>query len=132
MALPLSGTPSPLRPAAPGVMHWRLCGPLATLAGLGAVRFDDPRFITLVLRADEAAQGGMVTISLPVDVWCTGCGPQTTTPCEACNRTRKVRTLYSAWLAIKPGAEAGEELAPTVELPGMVEPVRFRIALAPA
>jgi hypothetical protein len=38
-----------------------------------------------------------------------------------------VEELFSAWLAVRPGAADGEVLAPSAELPGMVEPVRFRV-----
>jgi hypothetical protein len=41
-----------------------------------------------------------------------------------------VEELYSAWLAVPPGATDGEVLAPSVELPGMVEPLRFRVRVA--
>src|SRR5687768_9656509 len=49
------------RPAAPATMLARLCGNLATLIPSGAARLEDDGDITLVLREDEAAQGGMVT-----------------------------------------------------------------------
>jgi hypothetical protein len=40
-----------------------------------------------------------------------------------------VRELFSAWLAVPPGVTEGEVLAPSVELPGMVTPVRFRVRI---
>ena len=38
--------------------------------------------------------------------------------------------LFSAWLAVPPGVATGEVLAPSADLQGMVEPVRFRVRLA--
>ena len=40
-----------------------------------------------------------------------------------------IRELFSAWLSVPPGVAAGEVLTPSVELQGMVEPVRFRVQL---
>lgn len=41
-----------------------------------------------------------------------------------------MRELCSAWLAVPPGVREGEVLTPSVELPGTVEPVRFRVRLS--
>jgi molecular chaperone DnaJ len=122
--------PPPSRPPTPAVMLSRLCGPLATLIGCGVAQRDEPGFITLLLRDDEAAQGGMATISMPVDLWCPDCaGQEVSAECERCGGTRKVRELFSAWLAVPPGVTESEVLAPSVELPGMVAPVRFRVRI---
>jgi len=108
----------------------RLTGPLPSLIACGAAEIDDQGFITLVLREDEAAQGGMATISLQVDLWCPGCAAQERSAgCARCGGKRTVRELFSAWLAVPPGVTPGEVLTPSVELPGMVTPVRFRVLI---
>jgi hypothetical protein len=43
--------------------------------------------------------------------------------------TRAVDELYSAWLAVPPGVEAGERLTPSASLEGMLRPVSFRVRL---
>jgi hypothetical protein len=133
---PRSAAVSPPRPApgarqpAPAIMLSRLSGPLASLLACGTARLDEPGLITLVLREDEAAQGGMVTISMHVDLWCPDCTVRDRAArCARCGGTRTVDELFSAWLAVPPGVTSGEVLAPSVELPGMVEPVRFRVRL---
>jgi molecular chaperone DnaJ len=123
-----SPPPQTARPPAPAVMLSRICGPLASLLPSGAARLEEPGFITLVLRDDEAAQGGMATISMQVDLWCPDCAAQgRAAGCELCGGKRTVRELFSAWLTVPPGVTSGEVLVPSVELPGMVEPVRFRV-----
>jgi molecular chaperone DnaJ len=127
----------PVRPAAPGVMLGRLSKPLWLLLPSGAARLDEDGsgFITLVLRPDEAAQGGMVSIPMRIDVWCPACAAagagaarQTAaSSCVRCGGSRKVEELFSAWLAVPPGAVDGEVLTPSAELPGTVDPVRFRV-----
>jgi hypothetical protein len=129
------------RPQAPAVMISRLCKHLSVLFATGAARIDDhdgAGFVTLVFREDEAAQGGMITIPMNVDVWCPQCAadrsPSTARPAPACARCGGARTvpgLFSAWLAVPPGVTSGEVLAPSVELPGMVDPVRFRVHVRP-
>lgn len=122
--------PQAARQPAPSVMLSRLSGSLASLIACGVARLDEPGFITLMLREAEAAQGGMVTISMHVDLWCPACAAQPRSAgCARCGGTRTVDELFSAWLAVPPGVTAGEVLAPSVELPGMVEPVRFRVRL---
>jgi molecular chaperone DnaJ len=127
-ATPVRG-PGPARRAAPGVMLSRLCGALNTLLACGVARFEEPGFITLVLREAEAAQGGMATISMRVDLWCPQCTAKKRPPagCARCGGAGRVQELYSAWLAVPPGIASGQELAPSVGLPGMIESMRFRI-----
>jgi molecular chaperone DnaJ len=136
-----SPSPPTTRRSAPAVMLERLCGSIVTLLATGAARYDDdnddePGLITLVLSEAEAEQGGMVTISARIELWCPDCAPNgvaaqaQTARCSRCGGTRKVEELFSAWLAVPPGATAGELLVPSAELPGMIEPVRFRVALA--
>jgi curved DNA-binding protein CbpA len=121
---------SPQRPArrpAPAVQLHRLSGPLTALLACGAARHDEPGFITLVLRDDEATQGGMATISMHVDVRCPDCAAAPAAACPRCADRRTLRELFSAWLAIPPGVTTGEVLAPSVDLPGTIHPVRFRV-----
>jgi hypothetical protein len=128
---PSSATPQSTRQLAPAVLLVRLSGPLTSLIACGTAALDEPGFITLVLREDEAAQGGMASVSLHVDLRCPDCaGQERSAGCARCGGRRTVDELFSAWLAVPPGVTAGEVLAPSVELPGMVEPVRFRVRLA--
>jgi molecular chaperone DnaJ len=119
----------PARAAAPAVMLSRLTGHLNKLLGRYAVHLDEPGFVTLLLNPREAAQGGMAMISMQVDLWCPNCAGR---GCTRCGGRGKVEELYSAWLAIRPGVADGDELKPSAELPGMVEPVRFRVELQAA
>ena len=120
--------PRTARPTAPQIMLSRITGSLSSLMACGVARLDEPGFITLVLREEEAAQGGMATISLHVELWCTDCtAKERSAGCARCGGRRTVEELFSAWLAVPPGVISGEVLVPSVELPGMVEPVRFRV-----
>jgi molecular chaperone DnaJ len=131
--------PTASRKAAPAVMLSRLCKHLSNLTRHGVAEIEDDGSITLVLREGEAAQGGMIAIPMNVDLWCPDCSPHgrssPTRPAAACKRcggTRTVPELYSAWLAVPPGTTTGQMLTPSAELPGMVQPVRFRVRLAQA
>ncbi|HWE96522.1 MAG TPA: DnaJ domain-containing protein [Tepidisphaeraceae bacterium] len=126
-----ASTPHPAaRKSAPAVMLSRLSGSLSTLLACGAARLDEPGFITLVLGEAEAAQGGMAMISMPVELWCPVCATaDRSAACPRCGGSRVVQELFSAWLAVPPGAVGGETLTPSAELPGMVEPMRFRVRL---
>ncbi|HSR96630.1 MAG TPA: hypothetical protein VLM79_06145, partial [Kofleriaceae bacterium] len=73
------------------------------------------------------AEGGMVTIAMPVAIRCPSC---TTGPCDDCGGTRTVNELFAAWLAIRPGTRDGTTLSPSVQLPGVLRPVVFRARLA--
>ena len=124
-----TSTSGPAYRPAPAVMLSRLCAHLNTLLATGAAWLDESNLglITLVLSPNEAAQGGMVTIPMWVDITCPHCGPAPTAPCTRCGATRTTKELYSAWLAIPPGVKEGELLTPSAELPGMLRPVRFRV-----
>jgi molecular chaperone DnaJ len=127
----------PVRAPTPGVMLSRLSKPLWLLLPSGAARLDDDgsAFVTLVLRPDEAAQGGMVCIPMRIDVWCPACAapppprPPASSSCPRCGGSRKVEELVSAWLAVPPGVAEGEVLTPSADLPRTVDPVRFRVEL---
>lgn len=124
---------APARASAPGVMLSRLSKPLHLLEMSGAVRYDRPGFTTLMLRPEEAAQGGMVQIPRRVDVRCPACGGAAAgTTCGRCLGRRTVEELFSAWLAVPPGVGEGEVLMPSEQLTGMVEPVRFCVSLSAA
>ena len=122
----------PGRAPAPGVMLSRLSKPLHVLEMSGAVRYDRPGFITLLLRPEEAAQGGMVQIAMRVDVRCRACGGVPNAACVRCLGRRAVQELFSAWLAVPPGVAEGEVLIPSEQLTGVVEPVRFSVAVSGA
>ncbi len=75
----------------------------------------------------------MATIALRVDLRCPDCAAPTSplpAGCTRCGGNRLVEELFSAWIAVPPGIAEGELLAPSVELPGMVEPVKFRVRRA--
>jgi hypothetical protein len=67
----------------------------------------EPTSIELYFTPEEIAQGGMVTISMWVDIDGTD-------------------ELFSAWLALRPGTDEGTVLRPSVLLPKM-QPVEFRV-----
>ena len=122
-----------LREAAPGVMLERLCAHLNTLVSCGAAEVGRDGVITLVLREEEAAGGGMVTIPMYVEVRCPQCSGETPAPsCAGCGGTGKTEVLFSAWLAIKPGMRTGEPLDPTVQMKGVITPVKFRLRVRKA
>jgi len=117
---------SPPRRRAPGEMLWRVSGSLKQLLACGIARRAEPDLIELVLSANEAAQGGMVTISMSVPVRCLLCGGRRAS-CMRCGGKGAVYQLYSAWLAVPPDIPDGTLLAPSATLGGMLRPVRFRI-----
>jgi molecular chaperone DnaJ len=118
--------PSRPRRRAPGVMLWRLSGSLQALAACGIARRAEAGVIELFLSAQEAAQGGMVTISMRVPVRCLLCGGSGAS-CIRCGGKGSVSQLYSAWLAVPPEVADGALLAPAAALGGMLRPVRFRM-----
>jgi DnaJ-class molecular chaperone len=122
------GTPprNPLRRRAPAEMLWRVSGSLKSLLACGIARRADGDVIELVLSAHEAAQGGMVTISMRVPVRCLLCGGRGGS-CVRCAGKGALYQLYSAWLAVPSEVADGALLAPSATLGGMLRPVRFRI-----
>jgi hypothetical protein len=107
----------------------RLCGPLNALLGRRVARHAGDDVIELVLDAEEAAHGGMVTISMRVLVHCPTCATRPDASCATCGGQRTVEDLFAAWLAIRPGVADGTTVTPSASLPGMVRPVTFRVRL---
>jgi curved DNA-binding protein CbpA len=111
-----SVAPTTPRRRAPSVMLSRICGPLSSLLACGIARQAEAGLIDLFLHAQEAAQGGMITISMRVPV----------------RRAHGiVDELFSAWLAVSPDIADGAVISPSASLPGMIQPVRFRIRIQP-
>jgi curved DNA-binding protein CbpA len=99
---------------APSVMIRRLSAPLNALLARGVAEIVDDEMIDLFLEPHEAAEGGMITISMRVPVH---------------DGERTTEELYSAWLAVRPGTIDGTILTPSARLPGMIHPVVFRVRL---
>ena len=117
------------RRRAPSVTLRRLSGPLNALIACGVARHAEAGVIELFVSAEEAAGGGMVTISMRVPVRCTVCAKNPSALCARCGSTRTVEELFSAWLAVPPGVQDGELLIPSALLSGMTRPVSFRVRL---
>jgi hypothetical protein len=69
----------------------------------------------------------MVRISMRVDVHCDACTTGVDPSCAKCGGSRVLDETFSAWLALRPGTVDGTELVPSAQLPGVVQPVRFRV-----
>jgi DnaJ-class molecular chaperone len=121
--------PTGARRPAPAVMLWRLSGSLNVLLASGVAERAADGVIELFLSAREADDGGMATISMRVPVRCTACTADAPSSCTRCGGTRSVEALFSAWLAVPPGAADGAVLTPSALLQGMLRPVSFRIRL---
>src|SRR5947208_631694 len=67
----------------------------------------------------EAAQGGMITISMRVLIRCAACPADSTASCTRCGGTRSVEDLFSAWLAVLPDIADGTILTPSAQLGGI-------------
>ena len=117
---------APPRRRAPPDMLWRLSGSLKALLALGIARRAEPDLIELVLSRREAAEGGMVTISMRVPVRCLLCSGRNRA-CERCGGKGSVSQLYNAWLAVPPEVPDGTVLTPAATLGGMLRPVKFRL-----
>jgi len=126
-------TPVTPRRRAPGVMLARLCGSLKVLLSCGVARYAEGDIIELFLSAREAAQGGMITISMRVPVRCPACGTRDAraASCARCEGQGTVEELFSAWLAVPPEVADGAILLPSALLPGMIRRVRFRTRVRP-
>ena len=123
----VSAPPAGTRRRAPGVMLSRLTGSLDALLACGTARRAEGGTIELFLNAQEAAQGGMVTISMRVPVRCPACDAGEAASCVRCGARRTIDELFSAWLAVPPGVADGTLLAPSALLRGMIRPVSFRV-----
>ena len=110
----------------PGVRLSRLSGSINGLLACGIAQRVGGDIIELFVNDDEAATGGMVTISMRVPVRCPACAPHPASACERCAGTRIIDDLFSAWLAVPPGVIDGEILPPSALLPGMIHRVLFR------
>ena len=125
-----SGSPPAVtRGRTPAVRLSRLSGPIQGLLACGVVQHAGNDIIELFINADEAATGGMVTISMRVPVRCPTCAAAPSAPCQRCGGKRIVDDLFSAWLAVPPGVRDGEILPPSALLPGMLHRVLFRARL---
>src|SRR5438105_8252442 len=100
---------STTRRRAPAEMLWRLSGSLKALLACGIARRGEDDVLELFLNEQEAAQGGMVTISMRVPVRCLLCRGRRAS-CIRCGGKGAVYQLYSAWLAIPPGVADGSLL----------------------
>ena len=133
-AMPRGGVAAPakddvVRPRAPSVMLRRVCGNLNALLACGIARWVEQGVLELFLRAAEAKQGGMITIPMRVAVRCKKCTGRDAT-CPHCGGRGTTDELFSAWLAVPPGIADGSVLLPSELLPGMLQPVRFRIRVS--
>lgn len=122
-----SAPPAAARRRAPSVMLSRLSGPLNSLLACGVAQHAEAGVIELFLNAQEATDGGMVTISMRVPARCSACSADATAPCRKCGGTRVLEELFSAWLAVPPGAADGTVLMPSAQLRGGLRPVSFRL-----
>ena len=121
--------PAGTRRRAPGVMLSRLTGSLHALLASGAARRAEGNTIELLPNAEEVAQGGMVSISMRVQIHCPECEAAESTKCVRCGARGTVDELFSAWLAVPPEVADGTLLEPSALLRGMVRPVSFRVRL---
>ncbi len=116
----------------PAVMLSRLASPLESLLARGIARQPGAGVIELTLDEEEARQGGMAAIPMFVRVRCSECaGFPLARHCTRCQGTREVEERYSAWLAIPPGVADGSLLTPSVDLPGMIDRITFRVRRLP-
>jgi hypothetical protein len=106
-----------------------VCGPLNSLIACGVVRRIGDDTIEIFPSAQEAATGGMVTISLRVPIRCPACAGNPVASCNRCANSRTIEELFSAWLALPPGVTDGTVLTPSAVLLGMLRPVTFRVRL---
>jgi hypothetical protein len=105
----------------------RLSGPLKALLTCGIARRAGGDVIEIFLSLEEAAQGGMVAISMRVPVRCSACTGWADPSCPRCSGQGTVEELYSAWLAVPPEVADGTVLTPSEMLRGMLRPVHFRM-----
>jgi DnaJ-class molecular chaperone len=114
-------------PRAPGVLLMRLSRPLDALLALGIARELPDGVIELSIDEADAAEGGMIRISMRVDVHCDACNAGVDQSCARCGGSRVIDETYSAWLALRPGVTDGTVLRPSAQLPGVIREVAFRV-----
>jgi len=112
---------------APGVLLMRLSRPLDALLALGIARELGEGLIEIDVERSEIVDGGMIRISMRVDVHCDACNAGVDQYCGRCGSARVLDETYSAWLALRPGTTAGTVLTPSAQLPNVVHPVTFRV-----
>ncbi len=123
-------TPVEMQRQVPRGMLWRVSGALNQLLACGIVRQVEDGTLELRVSAEEAARGGMVSISMYVPVRCAACSGREEAPCSHCQGRRTTDALFSAWLTVFAGETDGALLTPSVPLPGMVHPVMFRLRVS--
>jgi curved DNA-binding protein CbpA len=119
--------PEPAPRKTPGLLLMRLSRPLDALRALGIARELGGGVIELAVERSEAEEGGMIRIAMRVHVVCEACDG--VRKCGRCGGSRRYDESFSAWLALRPGTVDGTELVPSAQLPGVVQPVRFRVRL---
>ncbi len=113
-------------------MLQRLTGNLDSLVLCGVASHAEPGTIELPLNPDEAAHGGMATVSMNVAVRCPSCDSAQSVTCSRCDGRRTMDERFSAWLAIPPEVADGTRVEPSAVLPGMLRPVSFRVRVRQA
>lgn len=93
-------------------MLGRLSGPLKGLLACGLARRAKDDVIELLLTAQEATDGGMITLAMRVPVRCPACAGDAAQSCAKCGSKRTIDELFSAWLAVPPGVIDGAVLKP--------------------
>jgi DnaJ-class molecular chaperone len=126
---PNSSTGTSPRRKAPGVALRRLSGPLNSLIACAAVQRVGADVIEILPNAQEAATGGMLMISLRVPIRCPACASNLVASCNRCANSRSAEEVFSAWLALPPDVADGTILTPSAVLPGMLQPITFRVRL---
>jgi DnaJ-class molecular chaperone len=122
-----SSDPAPPAPRAPGVLLMNLSRPLDALFALGIARVLPDGVIELAVDDADASEGGMIRISMRVDIHCDACNAGVDSSCTRCGGARVLDETYSAWLALRPGVADGTVLRPSAQLPGVVREVTFRV-----
>jgi DnaJ-class molecular chaperone len=120
-------TPARGTARAPGVLLMNLSRPLDALLALGVARVLPDGVIELAVDKADATEGGMIRISMRVDIHCDACNVGVVPHCGRCGGSRVANETYSAWLALRPGVVDGTVLRPSAQLPGVIREVRFRV-----
>lgn len=124
---PASPPPPVPSPRAPGVLLMNLSRPLDALLALGIARVLPDGVIELAIDKSDATEGGMIRISMRVDIHCDACNAAVDASCMRCGGARVLDETYSAWLALRPGVADGTVLRPSAQLCGVLREVLFRV-----